>query len=60
MCDQLFHKTRRDIEIACIFGQVALGVRLVEQQPLLRLVPQRMLQTLKHQIAVLAAIAVRP
>ena len=58
MCDQLLDEAQRDIELALVFGQVAFGVGLVEQQPLLRREPQRMLQALKHQIAVFAAVAV--
>lgn len=58
MFDQLVDEACCDIEVALIFGQVAFGVGLIEQQPLLRREPQRMLQALKHQIAVFAAVAV--
>lgn len=34
MPDQLQHEAFSDIEFALVFGQVALPVRLVEQQPL--------------------------
>ena len=58
MCDQLIDEAHRDIELALIFCQIAFGVGLIEQQPLLRRKTQRMLQTLKHQITVFAAVAV--
>lgn len=52
MFDQLLDKAHCDIEVPFIFGQIAFGVRLIEQEPLLWLEPQRMLQALKHQIAI--------
>lgn len=58
MFDQLVDEAHRDVELALVFGQVALRVGLIEQQPLLRREPQRMLQALEHQIAVFTAVAV--
>lgn len=60
MFDQLPDKAHCDIEVALIFGQVAFGVGLIEQESLLRLEPQRMLQALKHQIAIFTAVAMDP
>lgn len=63
-CQQLFHmfdqfadKAIRHIQFTLIFGQVALLVRLIQQQPLLWLEAQGMFETLENQIAVVAAVA---
>lgn len=56
MLDQPVDKACRDIQLALVFGQVALLVRLVEQQPLLRRETQRVFQALEDEIAIVAAI----
>ena len=57
MLNKLVDKALGDIEVAFLFGEVTFVVCLVQQQPLLRLVPQCVLQALKDQVAIVAAVA---
>ncbi len=45
------------LQIAFVFSEVALVVRLVEHPPLRGFQPERMRQALKHQITVLGTVA---
>lgn len=56
MFDQFLDEARRNIEVALVFSQIALLVRLVEQQPLLRRESQRVFQALEDQIPVFATV----
>src|SRR5687767_186855 len=57
--DQGLDQARLDVDIAFVLRQVPLPVRLVEDPPLLWQQSECMLQSLKYEVAMLGAIAVK-